>query len=96
MATAIAECLSVHLQSSTPDYGAKNFSNNAPSWDTLQHMVDDRARELDWQQPDLEEVCEFLPVAKGGHMHVSYMCCIYGRLQRQDFCPVIGESVTFR
>ena len=57
MHTAFAECLPVQIQSSSPDYGAKNFSDNAPSWSTLQNMVEDRARELDWQQPDLEEVC---------------------------------------
>lgn len=47
---------SLAVQSSAPDFGAKNFSNNAPSWEALQRMVEERAKELNWQQPNLEEV----------------------------------------
>ena len=49
--------LCIDLQDSSPKYGAKNFSNNAPSWEALQHMVNEKAKILNWQQPDLEAVC---------------------------------------
>lgn len=49
--------LCIDSQDSSPKYGAKNFSKNAPSWEALQDMVNEKAKQLYWQQPDLEEVC---------------------------------------
>ena len=43
------------LQGSTPEYGALNFSNNAPSWEDLQRMAEQQAKELNWNRPDLEQ-----------------------------------------
>ena len=33
------------------------FSDNAPSWEALQQLVEEKGRQLNWQQPDLENVC---------------------------------------
>ena len=50
---AILHC---SLQGSTPEYGALNFSNNAPPWEDLQRMAEQQAKELNWSRPDLEQV----------------------------------------
>ena len=44
------------LQGSTPEYGALNFSNNAPPWEELHRVAEQQAEELDWSRPDLEQV----------------------------------------
>jgi hypothetical protein len=36
--------------------GALNFSDNAPSWEALQRLVEQQSEELGWQRPDLEAV----------------------------------------
>lgn len=57
--TTGTDCLSpfLNVQNNAKDYGARNFSDNAPSWDALQKMVEQQAKDLDWQKPNLEEVC---------------------------------------
>jgi hypothetical protein len=35
---------------------AANFLDNAPSWEELQQLVEQRRRELNWPEPDLENV----------------------------------------
>ncbi|EIE23653.1 glutathione S-transferase [Coccomyxa subellipsoidea C-169] len=48
------------LQSLLNQPGAKagkqttTFSDNAPSWEALQQLVEEKGRQLNWQQPDLE------------------------------------------
>lgn len=50
------------LQGSTPEQGALNFSNNAPSWEDLQRMAEQQAKEMNWSRPDLEQarLCSML------------------------------------
>ena len=36
--------------------GAANFTDNAPTWEALQSLVEQRAKELNWHLPDLEDV----------------------------------------
>lgn len=36
--------------------GVLDFSDNAPSWEALERLVQQQAQELGWEQPDLEEV----------------------------------------
>lgn len=84
---------SLFYQDNGPELGdgAANFSDNAPSWEALEALVEKKAQELGWSKPDLEEVwfCAFPAVLKGfpcmrhtNDEYTTFYGCIRARLAR--------------
>ena len=40
-----------------PDAEPRAFSDNAPSWEELSLLVEQRSQELQWSMPDMDSVC---------------------------------------
>ena len=77
------------LQGSTPEYGALNFSNNAPSWEDLQRMAEQQAKETNWSRPDLEQarLCGMLS-------DINAVCLRTGSNEKYGYNALLHRLVT--